>query len=166
MILIIMRHGEAVPYQINDKSRVLTRFGVSQSEAAGKRLARFLESQGLPASIDQVLVSPYLRTQQTFEAVSESISFAHKTDTDAITPMGESFGVHDIIAGYAHGDEQGLGAAQQLMLISHMPLVSLLADKVCAGFHGKIFDTADILVIDYDPATNTGAQLALFQSMN
>lgn len=161
-----MRHGEAAPYQTNDKLRMLTRYGVTQSAAAGKRLAKFLENRGLPAAVEQVLVSPYLRTQQTHDAVSESISFLKKTDTDAITPMAESLNVHDLIDGYAQTDEQGVSGTKQLMLISHMPLVSLLADKVCSGFNGKIFDTADILVIDYDPATHSGKQLALYQSIN
>jgi phosphohistidine phosphatase len=52
------------------------------------------------------------------------------------------------------------------MLVSHMPLVSLLADKVCKGFNGKIFDTADILVIDYDSQTHSGQQMAFFQNIN
>lgn len=166
MILIIMRHGEAVPYQANDKARVLTRHGVLQSTLAGKRLAEFLASRQLPANIEQVLVSPYQRTQQTFDAVNESISFSHKTDTDAITPMSDAIGVHDLIDGYAHAHSASSEGVKQLMLISHMPLVSLLADKVCTGFNGKIFDTADILVIDYDPKTHVGKQLALYQSIN
>jgi len=161
-----LRHGEGTPYQSNDKTRERTRLGVTQSEAAGKRLAKFFESRGLPPSVEQVLISPYLRTQQTFEAVSESISFAQKTQTDAITPMGNDSDVHDLIDGYADNNELGGAGASQLMLISHMPLVSLVADKVCQGFNGKIFDTADILIVEYDPLTHSGKQLALYQSMN
>jgi phosphohistidine phosphatase len=155
-----MRHGEAVAYQAKDESRALTCVGVNQSEAAGKRLAKFFQARQLPPVIDQVLVSPYARTQQTYAALSEFVRFCHKTDTDAITPMGQASAVHDLIDGYAHNATADSDAPQQLMLISHMPLVSLLADEVCAGFNGKIFDTADILIIDYDPVTHTGTQMA------
>jgi phosphohistidine phosphatase len=157
-----MRHGEAAPYQANDKDRELTRFGISQSQLAGKRLAAFLSSRGLLSSIDRVLVSPYKRTQQTFNALSEYIQFHTQTSVEAITPMGNADQVHDIIDGFASESNP----PEQLMLVSHMPLVSLLADKVCLGFNGKIFDTADTLIIDYDPDTHRGTQLALYQSIN
>lgn len=162
MLLIIMRHGEAVPYQTNDKDRALTRFGISQSQLAGKRLAAFLSDRGLLNSIDHVLVSPYRRTQQTYDAVSKHIQFNTQTNIEAITPMGSAEQVHDIIDGFASESDP----PQQLMLVSHMPLVSLLADKVCFGFNGKIFDTADMLIIDYNPDTHQGTQLALHQCMN
>jgi phosphohistidine phosphatase len=162
MLLIIMRHGEATPYQANDKDRELTRFGISQSQLAGKRLAAFLSSRGLLNSIDHVLVSPYRRAQQTFNALSESLQFNTQTSVEAITPMGSVDQVHDIIDGFAGEPDP----PKQLMLVSHMPLVSLLADKVCLGFNGKIFDTADMLIIDYDPDTHRGIQLAFNQNMN
>ncbi|MFC4698846.1 SixA phosphatase family protein [Glaciecola siphonariae] len=170
MILIIMRHGEATPYQANDKSRALTRFGLTQSANAGKRLSDYFTGRGLAASIDQVWVSPYLRTQQTYDAVSEHMHFNQKHDTDLITPMGRANDVHDFIDGILHQQNGGTETAdsktpEHLMLISHMPLVSLLADKVCTGFNGKIFDTADILIIDYDPTTHIGQQIALYQSI-
>jgi len=157
-----MRHGEAAPYQANDRERELTRFGVSQSEVAGKRLSEFLSKQYLLSSIDHVLVSPYRRTQQTFSALTEHIKFQAQTNLDEITPMGDASEVHDLIDGFANE----LEPPKQLMLVSHMPLVSLLSDKVCLGFNGKFFDTADMLIIDYNPDTHRGTQLALYQSMN
>jgi phosphohistidine phosphatase len=171
-----MRHGEAVPYHANDKSRALTRFGVSQAEGSAKRLAKFLRQQNHMSNVEQVLVSPYLRTQQTFEALKAHVTFEHKLDTDLITPMGSVQDVHDFIDGYClneksleqHASDKNCEpiSPKQLMLVSHMPLVSLLADKVCKGFNGKIFDTADILVIDYDSQTHSGQQMAFFQNIN
>nr|WP_136252094.1 phosphohistidine phosphatase SixA [Ningiella ruwaisensis] len=166
MILIIMRHGEAVPYQADDKSRALTRFGAKQASNAGKRLAQFFIEKQMPASIDHVLVSPYLRTQQTFDEVAAHVNFKNRTDTNAITPVADERSVQDLIDGFALGDAQGKGAPEQLMLVSHMPLVSLLSDKLCTGFNGKIFDTADILIIDYDADTHIGTQMAFLRSMH
>lgn len=164
-----MRHGEAVPYHANDKSRALTRFGESQARSGGKRLAKFFEERHLEASIEQVLVSPFLRTQQTYQALQNHINFQNELDTDLITPNGNVQDVHDLIDGYGivkHTNHAAEVGVKHLMLVSHMPLVSLLADKVCKGFNGKIFDTADILIIDYDSDTNTGQQLAFFQNIN
>ncbi|WP_395341714.1 phosphohistidine phosphatase SixA [Ningiella sp. W23] len=161
MLIILMRHGEAVPYQTNDQSRQLTDFGISQSLSAGLRLAELLKSRDVPSSVDKALVSPYIRAQQTFSAVREHVKFEDITDTDAITPMSNLQSVHDIIDGYA----QGSSPPAHLMLVTHMPLVSLLADKICHGFNGKIFDTADILIIEYDPDTHTGSQVALLESV-
>jgi phosphohistidine phosphatase len=164
-----MRHGEAVPYHANDKSRALTRFGEAQVQSGGKRLAKFFQERSLEPSVEQVLVSPFLRTQQTYQALQNHINFQNELDTDLITPNGNVQDVHDVIDGYGivqnpnNSVEVGV---KQLMLVSHMPLVSLLADQVCKGFNGKIFDTADILIIDYNLDTNTGQQLAFFQNIN
>ncbi|MBT1449922.1 phosphohistidine phosphatase SixA [Glaciecola sp. XM2] len=162
MLLIIMRHGEATPYQANDKDRELTRFGLGQADSAGKRLSKFLTDRGMNVSLEQAIVSPYIRTQQTFDALNKHVAVSHKVSADAITPMGDADAVHDLIDGYASASSP----VEQLILVSHMPLVSLLADKVCLGFNGKIFDTADMLIIDYDPDSHQGTQLALYQSMN
>jgi phosphohistidine phosphatase len=46
-----------------------------------------------------------------------------------------------------------------------MPLVSLLSDVVCHGFNARIFDTADVLMINYDFERSSGSQLGFYQSL-
>lgn len=159
-----MRHGEADSYQVSDYTRALTSFGVEQSTKAATQLKKLFATKGLPTSIDRVLVSPYLRTQQTYEAAKQQLDIKTKIDTDAIVPMGDVASVKDIIDGYAMSNDEVAGESENLMFISHMPLVSLLADAMCSGFNGKIFDTADILIIEYDHKAMTGKQLALIES--
>lgn len=161
MKLIVMRHGEAVPYQSDDKSRQLTRFGQNQSEFAGRRLAEYMQSGVEKPHIDAVLVSPYLRTQETFHCVAKQIELRNKMDCDMIVPDSDAVDFADYIQGYAMTDD----APQTLMIISHMPFVSLLADRLCYGFNARIFATADILVIDYNEQKQQGTQLALLQSL-
>ncbi|MFC3123370.1 phosphohistidine phosphatase SixA [Agaribacter flavus] len=162
MNLIIMRHGEAEPYETNDRNRHLTRFGKTQSEYAGRRLAEYLQNDLIKPEIDHLIVSPYLRTQQTYEAVSKKIMVKSKIDTDLITPEANI----EHAADYIHAMATGSSAPKNLMLISHMPFVSLLADKICFGFNAKIFTPADILIVDYNVKGQQGKQLALIQSIN
>ncbi|MEM0910107.1 MAG: phosphohistidine phosphatase SixA [Pseudomonadota bacterium] len=162
MKLIIMRHGEAEPYQTNDKERNLTRFGKNQAEFAGRRLAEYLQSGIEKPRLENTLVSPYTRTQQTFACVSKKIETKRKIDCDMIVPEGDIEQFADYIQGVSMQDD----APETLMIISHMPFVSLFADKLCAGFNGRIFSTADILIIEYDSTSHTGTQLALLQSIS
>lgn len=162
MKLIIMRHGEAEPYQKNDKERNLTRFGQNQAEFAGRRLAEYLQCGFEKPRVETTIVSPYLRAQQTFDCVSKQIQSNAKIDSDMIVPEGDI----DQLADYVHGVSADDEAPDSLMIISHMPFVSLFADKLCVGFNGRIFSTADILVIEYNSVNQQGTQLALLQSIS
>lgn len=157
-----MRHGEAEPYNNDDVNRQLTRFGKTQSEYAGRRLAEYLQDDLNKPSIHKLLVSPYRRTQQTYQEVAKKIAISDKIDTDLIVPEANVQQATDYIHGLACSDNP----PDNLMLISHMPFVSLLADKICFGFNAKIFTPADILIVDYNAKGQQGKQLALIQSIS
>lgn len=164
MILIIMRHGEAVEYKEPDHSRVLTEFGKQQGEKVGKWLKENLSqlSSGdscQVARIDLAIVSPYIRAQQTFRAVSKHIEVVREVTIDTVTPLGNASQSADLIHGYATDSN----APQCMLIVTHMPLVSLLADRVCSGFNAEYFETAETLVIDYSSESEMGKQLALYQ---
>lgn len=163
MILVIMRHGQAVEYREPDHTRALTDFGVKQCEQAGvwlkQRLPDFAHlNEEYSNAIDIALVSPYLRTQQSCRALGKGIAIKQQITFDAITPMGNALHTADIIHGYATDSP----APNSMLIVTHMPLVSLLADKICAGFNAKIFDTADTLIIDYNIETGRGDELAYY----
>lgn len=164
MILIIMRHGEAVEYREPDHARVLTEFGKQQSEEVGKWLQAqlpivTLDTGSQVKDIGLAIVSPYIRTQQTFRAVSRYVNVDRQVTVDTVTPLGNAQQTADLIHGYASGSN----APKCMLIVTHMPLVSLLADKVCRGFNTEFFDTADTLLIDYSSEMGTGKQIALFQ---
>lgn len=165
MILIVMRHGEAEDFQHSDQSRALTSLGQKQCQKAGQWLQGFLPSIQKPSvesklCIDLALVSPYLRTQQSYREVTADIEVGEQITTDAITPMGNALQSADLIHAYATSVKQ----PKSMLIVTHMPLVSLLADKICSEFNAKIFETADTLLIEYNLETGRGEQLAFYQA--
>lgn len=159
-----MRHGEAVDYREPDHSRVLTEFGKQQCEDVGKWLHKQLPILTLGAhchvaDIDLAIVSPYIRTQQTFRALSKHIKVERLVTLDTVTPLGNAEQSADLIHGYANDSS----APKCMLIVTHMPLVSLLADKICSGFNTQYFETADTLLVDYSAELGKGNQIALFQ---
>jgi len=161
MIIFVMRHGEAEPYKQDDQSRHLTRFGVTQSEHAAKWMIKQLNKNAKLNPVDLALVSPYVRTIETLAAIESFLPIKTTERTDAVTPIGNAQQVQHFI------DDTLLqnSSIQCLLVISHMPLVSLLSDALCHGFNARIFDTADVLMIEYDPVLSAGSQLAFYQSL-
>lgn len=158
-MLLIMRHGQAEDYREPDHTRALTDFGVKQCEKVGAWLNQTFSDLDIENAVDVAIVSPYLRTQQSCRAVGKSIKIKQQITFDAITPMGNAAQSADLIHGYATDSS----APKSILVVTHMPLVSLLADKICAGFNAKIFDTADTLLIDYNVETGLGEQVAFYQ---
>ena len=156
-----MRHGEAEPYKQDDQSRHLTRFGVTQSEHAAKWMAKQLEQHNASSQVDLAFVSPYIRTLETLGAVATYLPIKKSVKTSTVTPVGNANAVQDLIDGELIADAN----MQCLLVISHMPFVSLLSDTICSGFNARIFDTADVLMIDYDTERSMGTQLGFYQSL-
>ena len=142
-----MRHGDAVLGADDDASRALTSLGREQSRA----MAIWLHQQ-MP-HVDRVLVSPYLRAQQTAEIVREVLGLALPlTTVDWATP-----------------DDSPREAANRLdsypghcLLVSHNPLLGQLA-----GFlqHGHLQEplllrTASLVELDGAAAIPGLMQLA------
>jgi phosphohistidine phosphatase len=163
MILIIMRHGEAVSYKEPDHARSLTEFGQQQCENVGKwlhqNISTFLDdktNQGVDG-IDLALVSPYLRTQQSFQALAKHVKVEQEITTDTVTPEGNVVQGADLIHGYANEEN----ASKCMLVVTHMPLVSLLAAHVCVGVDDIFFEPADALIVNYSKDTGFGTKLAL-----
>jgi phosphohistidine phosphatase len=161
MIIFVMRHGEAEPYKRDDQSRHLTRFGVTQTEHASKWMAKQLNEHTLLKQVDLTMVSPYVRTIETLGTVEQFIAIKNTLQTSAVTPDGNAKQAHDLIDGELLKDNN----INCLLVISHMPLVSLLSDAVCHGFNARVFGTADVLMVNYDLERSSGCQLAFYQSL-
>jgi phosphohistidine phosphatase len=119
MKLWILRHGEAEPRKTTDAARALTAHGVAEALAAGRCLARF-------AGADLIaLASPYTRAQQTAAAVLQSVKMkAPLITVDWCTPDDDPVRALDQLA---------LRGEDELLLVSHMPLVSALAGLLVHG---------------------------------
>lgn len=153
MQLLLMRHGEAEPYSTNDQSRQLTAHGVVQAEYAGEWLQRKF------GSVDLALVSPFIRAQQTYAAVSQKITVKTKQDSTDIVPSGRPEVVHD----YVDVLLQERQAVQSLILVCHMPIVSFLVDQFCQQHMSTMFATSAIAHIEYDVAASKGRIVELYK---
>jgi phosphohistidine phosphatase len=128
MKIIIMRHGEAAHEAGRDDLRPLTEKGRKQST----RMAEWVLNQ-LPR-IDRVLVSPFLRAQQTWETVRLSLPTpANIEEVHDLVPYGRSEVVSDYLR--ALDDEY-------VLIISHLPLVGYIVNDLCANTVPPMFVTS------------------------
>ncbi|OOE94945.1 phosphohistidine phosphatase SixA [Salinivibrio sp. MA351] len=155
MKLIIMRHGEAQAFAASDSERGLTAHGEQQSQ----QMATWLQQQLNGQAIDKVLVSPYLRAQQTWQACAPLLPAAGEVLTEeGITPYGNSDQVHTYLSAMIEVDNPGV-----ILLISHLPLVGYLTNEWVKEGQPPMFATSAMAIIDVDTATQQ-ASLATLMS--
>ncbi|MCK3659015.1 phosphohistidine phosphatase SixA [Pasteurellaceae bacterium Pebbles2] len=140
MKIFIMRHGEAEMFAKSDKERQLSEFG--QESAFNQGI--WLKSTAL--CFDKVLVSPYVRAQQTFQQVNQAFEqqLTPLAETwDAITPYGNAELVSDYLSVLF---DQGV---ECLLIISHLPLVGEMVAELC-GRNNVSFMPATIAELEWD----------------
>ncbi|WDE03883.1 phosphohistidine phosphatase SixA [Thalassomonas viridans] len=141
MQLYIMRHGQASPVANSDAERQLTKQGQFEAEIMGKWL------KSMQVKLDHVLVSPFIRAQQTAATVKATLNWSGpSSNCDFITPSGNAGQVHDYLDGML-AQNPGI---EELLVVSHMPLVSYLVEELTFDRKSPIFQTAAIAQIDYD----------------
>ena len=140
MKIVLVRHGEAVPFASDDASRALTGRGLTQARATAEWLLRELEGKGSA----KLLASPYRRAQETAGVIGGLLRLPVHT-LAAITPEGDPR-----LALAAIGQE-GAGA-EVLLVISHMPLVAALAAWLESGVlvAGRGFGLAEARILEAD----------------
>lgn len=151
MKVIIMRHGEASMNAPSDEMRPLTQFGIMQSEQVGTWLANEAQSP------DYVWVSPYLRAQQTWQAIKAELSTPCEVKTcNDITPSGNAAKVakliHEFITelneDYSESSSQlNFASSKTLMIVSHLPLVGYLVEALCPDEVAPMFGTANLACV-------------------
>lgn len=115
MKLYIIRHGEAGSAQ-TDSARQLTERGQKQAEKAANWLASVVEG---PIALWS---SPYQRTYQTAQAISDALSIdiiSHNCLIPDVTPK-------KVV-------EELIHQQQSIILVSHLPLVGRLASLLVDG---------------------------------
>ena len=145
MQVFIMRHGDAALNAASDSVRPLTECGCDES----RLMAAWLKGQ--TESIERVLVSPYLRAEQTLAVVGDELSFAGQTDVlPELTPGGDV----DRVADYLN-----MLAAEgvlSVLVISHLPLVGYLVSALCPQESPPMFSTSAIANVTLEPLTGKG----------
>ncbi|WP_324730884.1 phosphohistidine phosphatase SixA [Pseudomonas paeninsulae] len=117
MRLWLLRHGEAEAQARSDPERALTTRGRLEVRQAAVQL----EGRALGA----ILVSPYVRAQQTAALVREALGFTGGMHTVPwLTPDNDPREVLRQLDRYADGE---------VLLVSHQPLVGALAGLLMHG---------------------------------
>ena len=150
MHIYIMRHGQAEMRNETDKLRALTEFGLSESKKMGLML-----SESVP-SLQWALVSPYQRAMQTWAMVAQSLPCKEVHLFDELIPNAEPQQVCDYL--YSLITQNKL---QNILLVSHLPLVSFLVDILAPSSGAPIFHTGTVACIEFDPDVLMGKLLWL-----
>lgn len=145
MRLWIMRHGEAEPLRgDNDALRGLTPHGHTQAMATAAWLQRQVSG---PL---RIVVSPYRRARQTAEAVADVVSAVMVEQQDLLMPEGDP---RSVTAWLARQEDA------ELLLVSHMPLVSQLTGWLCDGvLAGPSFHVAQVCLLELEQPGASQAQ--------
>jgi len=147
MKIFIMRHGEAQHYAASDAERALTDRGRNESVA----VARAGVTQKNLTQFDKVLVSPYLRAQQTWQEISHHFSSPDVETCDDITPYGKSEMVFEYVAACVEAEQW-----ESVLLVSHLPLVGYLVSEFVPEMVPPMFPTSGLVCIEYDPQIRKG----------
>jgi len=139
MKIFIMRHGEAEHYAASDAERELTQHGRKASLA----VARACAGKGF-AQFDKVLVSPYIRAQQTWQEISSQFSSEQVETCDDITPYGDSEQVADYVSALLDTHNY-----QSVLIVSHLPLVGYLTSEFVTDMVPPMFPTSGLICIEY-----------------
>lgn len=93
--------------------------------------------------IERVLVSPYLRAEQTLETVREALTLPEGEEVlPELTPGGDAGLVSSYLQVLA---KEGVAA---VLVVSHLPLVGYLVAELCPGECPPMFATSAIANVD------------------
>ncbi|MEH6568387.1 MAG: hypothetical protein V7709_04880 [Halioglobus sp.] len=126
MIVTILRHGEAGSASV-DAERELTPRGIDDISFAGQQFHNACEARGLPTPVI-ILHSAWLRTTETADIFARTFQNCSVVPEPALQPGGDIFGVTQMLL---HIGEESPGDSTgdtHILLVSHQPLVSELAD--------------------------------------
>ncbi|CAI2148292.1 Phosphohistidine phosphatase sixA [Serratia fonticola] len=101
--------------------------------------------------IERVLVSPYLRAEQTLETVREALTLPEGEEVlPELTPGGDAGLVSCYLQALA---KEGIGA---VLVVSHLPLVGYLVAELCPGECPPMFATSAIANVDLSEDGSVG----------
>ncbi|VFP80105.1 phosphohistidine phosphatase SixA [Candidatus Erwinia haradaeae] len=139
MKLFLMRHGEADLLSCSDFSRPLTARGYSESY----KIANWLRIKNI--NIQQALVSPYLRAQQTLSVLCEVFPLITTNQINTLhelRPSGESSQVLSYLRLLNNK------IAQSVIIISHLPFIHSLLTEIFLNESKIILPPSSIAYID------------------
>ena len=101
--------------------------------------------KGQKVDIERVLVSPFLRAEQTLDVVGGCMNLPRDVDIlPELTPCGDVGLVSAYLQALAN---EGVATA---LVISHLPLVGYLVSELCPGETPPMFTTSAIASVTLD----------------
>ncbi|WP_282178133.1 phosphohistidine phosphatase SixA [Vibrio nereis] len=146
MKIFIMRHGEAEHFAQSDAERALTERGRSASAAVAKACVE----QGYQC-FDKVLISPYIRAQQTWQEIATEFEAKQIEVSPDITPYGDSEQVAEYVSALVDIEK-----LESVLLVSHLPLVGYLVSEFVPDMVPPMFPTSGLICIDYCSEKRSG----------
>lgn len=152
-----MRHGEAVFHAPSDAERALSPNGLQEAQHMGRWLAKEQDNWSL------VIASPYLRAQQTINAVLEHMPNTPDSvrTIEGLVPSGSAGDIHDYIDG-----EIAVSRVLNVLVVCHMPIVSYLTASLTTEHNCPLFPTAGVAKIVYDVQKSSGKLVQLLSPMD
>ncbi len=112
-------------------------------------MASWLNGQAM--EIERVLVSPYLRAEQTLATVREALVLPEGQEVlPELTPGGDA----GLVACYLQA--LATEGVKSVLVISHLPLVGYLVSELCPQEAPPMFATSAIACVDFDGANCEG----------
>ncbi|SHI08788.1 phosphohistidine phosphatase, SixA [Ferrimonas marina] len=129
-----MRHGEASYAAPTDPQRPLTERGIAESVAMAKHYGDAWHQ------LDLVLVSPYLRAQQTWQAIEQALGLKVKVETlEELVPESDPALARDLLLASAE-----VAGARGVLVVAHMPLLGYLLAELVSGSEPAMFMTSGV----------------------
>ena len=138
MKLFILRHGDAEVYASSDDKRQLTIQGQQNVTETARKYTKEL------SAVSNILVSPYVRAQQTADIVLSNLSLEHSSQEHSSqehAAQGHDFSVStvDFLTPNIQPQTvinalftiQGQVPDHNILLVSHQPLVGYLIELFC-----------------------------------
>lgn len=145
MKLLISRHGEAVGVAPTDALRPLTERG---REAL---LAHWQELKQNGVRVSSLVVSPFVRAQQTADYIDQVFGGVKRVDCDQLVPEASPQALLEWLLANP--------VSENTVLVSHMPLVAQLT-ALWTGSTNRIgFAVGTVACLDVDVAAASGARL-------
>jgi len=144
MKIFILRHGQAEAYQTSDAARGLTEKGIADTQQIISNNVQSL------SSVERIYASPLLRAQQTAEIATRLLTMESFITTVCLEPESALERLFSFLEKISTTD---------ILLVSHLPLVGILANRLCGFSQDRIqFNTSSLIGIECDfPAERMGS---------
>ncbi|WP_348719864.1 phosphohistidine phosphatase SixA [uncultured Alcanivorax sp.] len=150
MRLYLSRHGQAVSQAPTDAERPLTETG------RAALLAHWQQMRSSGITVSALIASPYVRAQQTADCIQQVYGDLPRVTCEQLVPDARPGELFDWLLANP--------PAENIALVSHMPLVAQLTASWTGSAERIGFNVGTVASLDVDVAAAGGARLLWLRS--